>query len=851
MWLKQVIQAVHYLHSQGWTHNDLKIENIIIVGNVAKLADFGSAKVNSDIQCDIERLVKVLLRTIVGIVVHIDEDSLEMLDPKRQRMVSEWRPLCEAGLFSEQLLSIEKWTISTKLVNNNNNCWWNSMLKFFACTTKFDFPFQNGVKGLVSNCPEKAFGKSFLKAIESIRNNDFSSSDQDSLLSTFLELSNQYHKTDQMLKGKQYDVNQCLERLLRLLNVNMTVESHDSCEESRHRYSDEGKCLFSKEQRLILRLEPKQGQSFIRLEDEYYNEASGDDPTFPKRIKSITYAPSQFILQLNRIQQGHNKQFWSKNQTPLQLTRNGLMEIRVFNLQENELELKYYRPLAAVVHLGENINHGYWECHEMKENGTITVHSDSDVTMDSQRDDYLTNGTLLLFELTSLTKPNLYEPKNITSNLRNETKNFNPSVGRDIQQFSLTLKSQKSRESEDESHQNLYKFIWESFHGKIPEFIPVEAKTEGYTLGAWFVKKTDKSDSKNRRWLGKFGVPTGYNKELSLSSQNFQKHAFLDSAIEKISTELFGWLSPTYIVPKILLAYMPIENRFTTQNILFSHIKEKIQKNNPDQGMLKTVFVMSKCVIGYRDLCKLNVQMEEKRVLPFMDFIDQTGSIPSRVLVDGESMVLRGLMELLAAARLLGDTDCLGGGGKSAGFVVIQTPETKRKEAFVVKIDSGFSFNFDGEENKLIKSLSKLEEQFNFLSSGKLKDTRDIQIGNNFGIIQWESISKEQQECYIKTIRGMMAKLESGLYHERLKDHQEKFNKYGIILNTSIVQKIKDQLEASCQINKDVYSEEMKQYSDVDAQPKDISFNTLIAGNYLELLILRPEQDEKISSRTN
>ena len=211
-------------------------------------------------------------------------------------------------------------------------------------------------------------------------------------------------------------------------------------------------------------------------------------------------------------------------------------------------------------------------------------------------------------------------------------------------------------------------------------------------------------------------------------------------------------------------------------------------------------------------------------VLPFMDFINQTGSIPSRVFVDEESMPVRGLMELLAAARLLGDTDCLGGGGKNAGFVIMQDSETKRKEAVVVKIDTGFSFNFGGEENKLVRSLSKLEGPLSvFSSNNRLNDTRDIQIGNNSGIIQWKSMSKEHQECYIKTIRDMMAKLEGGLYHERLKDQQEKFNKYGIILNTSSVQKIKEQLKASCQINKDVYSEEMKQYSDVDAQPKDIS----------------------------
>lgn len=42
---KQILEAVEYVHQQGYAHRDLKLENILI-GNdgLLKLADFGCAK---------------------------------------------------------------------------------------------------------------------------------------------------------------------------------------------------------------------------------------------------------------------------------------------------------------------------------------------------------------------------------------------------------------------------------------------------------------------------------------------------------------------------------------------------------------------------------------------------------------------------------------------------------------------------------------------------------------------------------------------------------------------------------------------------------------------------------------
>ena len=39
----QLIRGLRHLHSQGVAHRDIKVENILMVENTAKLGDFGSA----------------------------------------------------------------------------------------------------------------------------------------------------------------------------------------------------------------------------------------------------------------------------------------------------------------------------------------------------------------------------------------------------------------------------------------------------------------------------------------------------------------------------------------------------------------------------------------------------------------------------------------------------------------------------------------------------------------------------------------------------------------------------------------------------------------------------------------
>jgi hypothetical protein len=93
--------------------------------------------------------------------------------------------------------------------------------------------------------------------------------------------------------------------------------------------------------------------------------------------------------------------------------------------------------------------------------------------------------------------------------------------------------------------------------------------------------------------------------------------------------------------------------------------------------------------------------------------------------VEGKRVPLCGLLELLAASRLLADTDVLGGGLRNAGFVVERdwpagsvTPSGAAAVAAVVdrlppplvvrvvKVDAGEAFNFDGDNNQFSRTFN-------------------------------------------------------------------------------------------------------------------------------------------------
>ena len=106
----------------------------------------------------------------------------------------------------------------------------------------------------------------------------------------------------------------------------------------------------------------------------------------------------------------------------------------------------------------------------------------------------------------------------------------------------------------------------------------------------------------------------------------------------------------------------------------------------------------------------------------------------------------------MAASRLLGDTDVLGGGGKNTGFVIESVGDAP-VAIRMVKIDPGESFNFHGEQNQFMQSFNRK------FKGNKLIDQRDLQFGNmQPKVIQWEKLLVRQKQRFLRTLnRGYEA----------------------------------------------------------------------------------------------
>ncbi len=157
-----------------------------------------------------------------------------------------------------------------------------------------------------------------------------------------------------------------------------------------------------------------------------------------------------------------------------------------------------------------------------------------------------------------------------------------------------------------------------------------------------------------------------------------------------------------------------MSNRFTDANELARALFERLNRGRPPaERITHGVYVLSRLVEGYRDLAHLDACLREhapaaaaaaaavvggapslppvprpaavaaaaasdaaaapavpqQQPCAFMCCL-QEGWVPQSALVEGRVVPILGLMEVLAASRLVADTDVLGGGGTNAGFVV-------------------------------------------------------------------------------------------------------------------------------------------------------------------------------------
>ena len=184
---------------------------------------------------------------------------------------------------------------------------------------------------------------------------------------------------------------------------------------------------------------------------------------------------------------------------------------------------------------------------------------------------------------------------------------------------------------------------------------------------------------------------------------------------ELFAADLYAALGRgAFYVPQHRLAVLPRMNQFTRDNALAIALDEEIRASAP--GSTRGLFILSQWVAEYRDLADLEGCLREQAPAgalaggggggvgggggagavaggdlaglgrPFMECLEE-GWVPQSVRLErGVVVPILGLMEVLAASRLLADTDVLGGGGKNAGFVVERDGDDGRGRPLAVRV---------------------------------------------------------------------------------------------------------------------------------------------------------------------
>ncbi len=275
-------------------------------------------------------------------------------------------------------------------------------------------------------------------------------------------------------------------------------------------------------------------------------------------------------------------------------------------------------------------------------------------------------------------------------------------------------------------------------------FEAVDKKTKGVGMGAIYeLRHTSK-------WMGKMGDPQRITKDPPFPKAKLLTWQInLGAILEKIGRDLYSLFAKgRFIVPPTYLSRLKTINPFIASEkakMLLVDVEESLQ-------------VMSKMVNGYNDLATATIRVAGEKV-KFTQFIETYHRFPEKILTSkGEEVPLEGSMEMLAAIRLLADTDGIGGDARNAGFIWMKDGKGKIVAARCVKIDPGYSFQFvslnkNHQSNRVLKTLDKVCSP-----SESLKDLKDIQVANaNTSLtIVWNNMLSEQKITFLESLKAMI-----------------------------------------------------------------------------------------------
>jgi hypothetical protein len=267
------------------------------------------------------------------------------------------------------------------------------------------------------------------------------------------------------------------------------------------------------------------------------------------------------------------------------------------------------------------------------------------------------------------------------------------------------------------------------------------------------------ADKLGSPWLAKIGLPSNHGLPLvadGVSEESRPRADVASTAVREHAAaylyECLNNLGATYRVAKFRLAELPIINVQTRRHALTEYLEHLINHTR-HASIENAVYLLSKMVPGYRDLCELDrciiAVNGEDQIFSFKECL-MKGLLPDEAEitddVGGTRIVpLCGLIELLATSRLLADTDVLGGSASNAGYCYERGIDGEIKAVRVIKVDPGESFSFSSPFNQFFKLDRKKEPK---------EDPRFIQYANQQPPLLWSSLTKSQQERFEHSLKS-------------------------------------------------------------------------------------------------
>jgi hypothetical protein len=260
--------------------------------------------------------------------------------------------------------------------------------------------------------------------------------------------------------------------------------------------------------------------------------------------------------------------------------------------------------------------------------------------------------------------------------------------------------------------------------GERPRYQAVGKKTAGGAPG--FIAEEVVPPPKVKRYLAKSGFLKDEQKVSESLSSGTERHyrSYLSIIKEFIAAHLYTLLgAQAFYVPKHRLSMM----------------------DEVSQGL----HLLSRWIEDYQDLAKLEtcyLEADDQTPASVQACI-KAGRIPEYASIEGRRVPILGLIEVLAASRLLGDTDVLGGHLTNAGFVV-ESQDGAPVAVRVVKIDAGEAFGFAEGCNKFASYFKRHRP------GNALQDPKDLQSGNMVSrVIFWDKLLDQQKQRFLRTLR--------------------------------------------------------------------------------------------------